>query len=200
MPGAPAPDPTQVRQAVQSASAAAQQVSALHASVAGAEGRLRAARSLADQARELRRDGARTTKRELHAAADAGIKPDSRWKHFTDAVSKVWDAAVKVATVVAVANRNPPLGIGRRSSAVNGDPPRPSGAPGHRAMTTPRTVTYRDWNLGYGRPQKRPAYDEVEARRFAAGESFWVLFGDPDRPELVMAVERGGRVRACRTK
>ena len=101
-PGAPPPDPTQVRQAVQSASAAAQQVSALHASVAGAEGRLRAARSLADQARELRRDGARTTKRELHDAADAGIKPDSGWKHFTDAVSQVWDVAVKVATVVAV--------------------------------------------------------------------------------------------------
>lgn len=102
VPGAPPPDPTQLRQAVQAANAAAQQVSSLHAAVAGAEGRLRAARSLADQARELRRDGARTTKRALHDAADAGIKPDSGWRHFTDAVSKVWDVAVKVATVVAV--------------------------------------------------------------------------------------------------
>lgn len=60
-------------------------------------------------------------------------------------------------------------------------------------MTPTSTVTYRDWNLGYGEPVDDPAYGEVEARRrFAAGETFWVLFGDPDRPELVMEVMLGG--------
>ena len=60
-------------------------------------------------------------------------------------------------------------------------------------MTATSAFTYRDWNLGYGRPFNRPAYDEAEARRrFAAGETFWVLFGDPDQPELVIEVELGG--------
>ena len=60
-------------------------------------------------------------------------------------------------------------------------------------MTPTRTVTYRSWNLSYGEPMDEPAYGETEARRrFAAGEPFWVLFGDPDQPELVMEVELGG--------
>ncbi len=59
-------------------------------------------------------------------------------------------------------------------------------------MTATSMVTYRSWNLGYGVPVKEAAYGEAEARRrFAAGETFWVLFGDPDRPELVMEVELG---------
>ena len=60
-------------------------------------------------------------------------------------------------------------------------------------MTPTRTVTYRSWNLSYGEPMDEPAYGEAEARRrFAAQETFWVLFGDPDRPELVLRVELGG--------
>lgn len=57
------------------------------------------------------------------------------------------------------------------------------------------TVTYQDWNLSYGKAHRRPPYDQAEARRrFEAGEGLWVLFGEPDRPEVVMNIELGGNL------
>ena len=56
-------------------------------------------------------------------------------------------------------------------------------------------VTYRKWSLGYGHASRQPPYDEGEARRrFEAGETVWVLFGDPDRPEIVLRLDLGGRL------
>lgn len=56
-------------------------------------------------------------------------------------------------------------------------------------------VTYRDWNLPYGKLAKRPAYDEAEARRrFDAGQTLHVLFGDEVHPEQVLRVDLGGRL------
>ena len=52
--------------------------------------------------------------------------------------------------------------------------------------------TYRDWLLSYGEAKDEPAYDEAEARRrFEAGETFCVLFGDPEHPDPVLQVDLG---------
>ena len=56
-------------------------------------------------------------------------------------------------------------------------------------------VTYRTWSLSYGHASRQPAYDEAEARRrFEAGDTIWVLFGDETQPDLVLCVELGGRL------
>lgn len=61
-------------------------------------------------------------------------------------------------------------------------------------MTAMAPPTYRDWNVSYGKPFRRPAYDRDEAqRRWEAGETFFVLFGDdPEHPTTVLEVELGG--------
>ncbi|PRY56106.1 hypothetical protein BCF74_12056 [Knoellia remsis] len=48
-------------------------------------------------------------------------------------------------------------------------------------------VSYAHWLLGYGRARDR--YTTAEAHhRDEAGEEYWVLFGDPERPRQVIQV------------
>ncbi len=56
-------------------------------------------------------------------------------------------------------------------------------------------VTFREWNEAYGEPGYEPAYDEVEARRrFACGETLYVLFGEETHPDFVLRADLGGRL------
>ncbi len=49
------------------------------------------------------------------------------------------------------------------------------------------TISYGRWGLAYGNLKER--YTEEEARsRDAAGEGYWVIFGDPAHPEKVLQV------------
>ncbi len=100
--GGPPPDPAQVRAATAAASAAGSRVAGLDSALSDAHARLHAATRLAQQARELRKDGARRTRHELDDASDAGIQPKSRWQKFKDAVAKAWHITVQIATVVAI--------------------------------------------------------------------------------------------------
>ncbi len=68
--------------------------------VDNAQARLDAARSLAEQAGDLRKSDGRTTADKIHDAADAGIKPRSRWQKFKDGVAAAWDIIIKIAKVV----------------------------------------------------------------------------------------------------
>jgi hypothetical protein len=68
--------------------------------VDNAQARLDAARSLAEQAGDLRKKDGRTTADKIHDAADAGIKPRSRWQKFKDGVAAAWDIIIKIAKVV----------------------------------------------------------------------------------------------------
>lgn len=68
--------------------------------VDNAQARLDAARSLAEQAGDLRQRDGRTTADKIHDAADAGIKPRSRWQKFKDGVAAAWDIIIKIAKVV----------------------------------------------------------------------------------------------------
>jgi hypothetical protein len=68
--------------------------------VDNAQARLDAARSLAEQAGELRKKDGRTTADKIHDAADAGIKPRSRWQKFKDGVAAAWDVIIKIAKIV----------------------------------------------------------------------------------------------------
>ena len=55
---------------------------------------------------------------------------------------------------------------------------------------TDQRVSYGRWLLGYG--ELYEPYSEQEARRRdAAGEEYWVIFGDPDHPWKVMQVSPG---------
>ena len=50
-------------------------------------------------------------------------------------------------------------------------------------------VTYQDWSVSYGK-RRFAEYGEAEARRrYTAREGFWILFGDPDHPQVVVEVE-----------
>lgn len=90
-------DVTAARGRLDAAKAAESQAQGL---VDNAQARLDAARSLAEQAGELRRSDGRTTAEKIHDAADAGIKPRSRWQKFKDGVAAAWDVIITVAKVV----------------------------------------------------------------------------------------------------
>jgi len=50
-------------------------------------------------------------------------------------------------------------------------------------------VTYQDWSVSYGK-RRFAEYGEAEARRrYDAREGFWILFGDPDHPQIVVEIE-----------
>lgn len=101
-PGAPPPDPEQVRRAVSAAGAANGRVDDLNSSLSAGHGRLAAAKRMAQQARELRQNAGRQTNDRLHDAADAGIEPNSLWEDIKHAAAKVWETTVKIAMVVAL--------------------------------------------------------------------------------------------------
>lgn len=98
----PAPDPAQVRAAVNRASAAHQAVSSAQHAVGDAQARLDAAKRLAAQAAAARDGDGRSTASKLHDAADAGIPPDSFWHKLGDALGKAWHILVEVAKVVVI--------------------------------------------------------------------------------------------------
>jgi hypothetical protein len=68
--------------------------------VQNAQAKLDAARALAEQAGDLRKRDGRTAADKIHDAADAGIKPRSRWQKFKDGVAAAWDVIIKIAKVV----------------------------------------------------------------------------------------------------
>lgn len=55
-------------------------------------------------------------------------------------------------------------------------------------------MTYRDWNLGYGKPAGAPYSQDEARRRYGQRETLTVVLGDPDRPSQVMVVDLGGAV------
>lgn len=68
--------------------------------VSDARSRLDAARRLAEDAGSLRRSEGRTAAQRVHEAADAGIKPRSRWEKIKDGLAKAWDILITIAKVV----------------------------------------------------------------------------------------------------
>jgi len=98
--GGPPPSEDDVKAAKGKLDAAKQAESQAQGLVDNAQARLDAARSLAEQAGELRKKDGRTTADKIHDAADAGIKPRSRWQKFKDGVAAAWDIIIKIAKVV----------------------------------------------------------------------------------------------------
>jgi hypothetical protein len=96
----PPPSEDDVRDARGRLDAAKNAESQAQGLVDNAQARLDAARSLAEQAGELRRSDGRTTAEKIHDAADAGIKPRSRWEKFKDGVAAAWDIIITIAKVV----------------------------------------------------------------------------------------------------
>ena len=82
----------------------AAQEAARHAgsAVGDAQSRLDAARRLAEQAGQLRREDGRTTAHRINEAADAGIKPRSWWQKAKEAIAKAWHVLVEIAKVVVL--------------------------------------------------------------------------------------------------
>ena len=98
----PAPDPAQVRAAVNRAAAASQAVTSAQHAVGDAQARLDAAKRMAADAAAARDGDGHTTATRLHSAADAGIPPDSFWHKLGDALGKAWHILVEIAKVVVV--------------------------------------------------------------------------------------------------
>lgn len=96
----PPPDPAQVQQAVRNAQHAAARADALNGQLGDAQAELSLARRLALQAKSVREDAAGTTARRLHAAAEAGIEPDSFWHDLKEIGGTVWKVVVVAAKVV----------------------------------------------------------------------------------------------------
>jgi len=65
-----------------------------------AQGRLDAARLLAQDAHEARNTDAQETERRIHEASDAGIPERSRWQKFKDGVAGAWDILVSAAKII----------------------------------------------------------------------------------------------------
>ena len=97
-----APDKDQVRQAVRDAEAAQQRLSAVRGQAGAAQQELDLAKSLAEQARQLRDGAARQCEREIHEASDVGIQPRSFWEKLRDAFKKLWDIICEIAKWVAL--------------------------------------------------------------------------------------------------
>lgn len=97
-----APDPDQVRQAVRDAEAAQQRLAAVRGQANAAAQELDLAKSLAEQARQLRDGAARQCQREIHEASDVGIQPRSFWEKLRDAFKKLWDIICEIAKWVAL--------------------------------------------------------------------------------------------------
>lgn len=98
--GGPPPSEDDVKAAKGKLDAAKQAESQAQGLVDNAQARLDAARTLAEQAGDLRKKDGRTTADKIHDAADAGIKPRSRWQKFKDGVAAAWDIIIKIAKVV----------------------------------------------------------------------------------------------------
>ncbi|MDI6105612.1 RHS repeat-associated core domain-containing protein [Actinoplanes sp. NEAU-A12] len=96
------PDPEQIKQAVRDAETAKQRLSDVQGRVATAEQALNAAKSLADQARQLRDGAARECRREIAEASDAGIQPRSFWDKLGEFLKGLWDVICEVAKWVAL--------------------------------------------------------------------------------------------------
>lgn len=54
-----------------------------------------------------------------------------------------------------------------------------------------RLVTYQDWNLPYGEPDGEPYGEDEAHRRHKAGEQYYVLIGDPAKPDAVIEAQPG---------
>ena len=96
------PDPDQVRQAVRDAEAAQQRLAAVRGQANAAAQELDLAKSLAEQARQLRDGAAQRCQREIHEASDVGIQPRSFWEKLRDAFKKLWDIICEIAKWVAL--------------------------------------------------------------------------------------------------
>lgn len=96
------PDPDQVRQALRDAEAAEQRLTTVRGQAASAEQALQAAKTLADQARQLRDTAARECEQKIHEASDVGIQPRSFWQKLGDAFKAIWDVICEIAKWVAL--------------------------------------------------------------------------------------------------
>lgn len=96
----PPPSEDEVKAATGRLDAAKRAESQAQGLVDNAQAKLDAARSLAEQAGDLRKKDGRTTADKIHDAADAGIKPRSRWEKFKDGVAAAWDVIITIAKVV----------------------------------------------------------------------------------------------------
>lgn len=96
----PAPSEDDVRAAKGRLDAARRAESHAQGLVDDARARLDAARDLAEQAGALRKRDGRAAAERIHDAADAGIKPRSRWQKFKDGVAEAWDIIIAIAKVV----------------------------------------------------------------------------------------------------
>jgi hypothetical protein len=90
-------DITKARNKLDSAERAKGNAQAL---VDNAQARLDAARRLALDAGDLRKQDGRTAADKVRDAADAGIKPRSRWQKIKDGAKAAWDVLVEVAKIV----------------------------------------------------------------------------------------------------
>ncbi|MFE0688431.1 DUF6531 domain-containing protein [Streptomyces xiamenensis] len=68
--------------------------------VTGAQGRLDAAKLLAQQAKEARQEAASLCVSDLRTASDAGIKNKKWWEKVVDWVADNWDTIVQVAQII----------------------------------------------------------------------------------------------------
>jgi hypothetical protein len=97
-----APTPEAVQAALGRYHAAQEAARNASAAVGDAQSRLDAARRLAEQAGQLRRQDGRTTAHRINEAADAGIKPRSWWQKAKEAIAKAWHVIVEIAKVVVL--------------------------------------------------------------------------------------------------
>jgi hypothetical protein len=99
--GANAPDSTALAAAVRAKTDSQHTVDTLNSQLSGPEAQLAALRNLAHQAAGLRESAENTAERQIHAATDAGIPPDSFWHKLGDLAATLWHGLVIIAKIVS---------------------------------------------------------------------------------------------------
>jgi hypothetical protein len=99
--GANAPDSTALAAAVRAKTDSQHTVDSLNSQLSGPEAQLEALKKLAHQAAGLRESAENTAERQIHAATDAGIPPDSFWHKLGDLAATLWHGLVIIAKIVS---------------------------------------------------------------------------------------------------
>ncbi|MBS2535787.1 hypothetical protein KGQ20_23780 [Catenulispora sp. NF23] len=95
-------DPAHIHNAIQAQTTAQNTVNTLNSQLSGPASQLEGLKKLAAQAESLRHAAEDTASTKIHAAADAGIPPDSFWHKLGEVASALWHGLVIVAKIVSI--------------------------------------------------------------------------------------------------
>ena len=99
--GGTTPDSTALAAAVKAKTDSQHSVDTLNSQLSGPEAQLEALKKLAHQAAGLRDTAEDTAHRQINAATDAGIPPDSFWHKLGDLAAALWHGLVIIAKIVS---------------------------------------------------------------------------------------------------